>query len=639
MIEKSRLGLIYIIVLIILSYFPNDVSAQWFSQKIILQPGWNSIFIEGEPIPNFCDDIFKDSPVESVWYYNNILTGIQYIYDPVEVVEHRPEWMVYYPPTSKNRNAADLFKLIGKQAYLIKVQGSQPFELELTCRPMKKSITWIQDAKIFIGFIIDENNPPTFAKFFESSSAHSGQPIFRLNQETGKWEQIAKPDVTKMKRGEGLWIHTKGASKWQGPLEIDSDIGYGLEFGSDIAEIKLSVKNVMKNSTSVKFSILPSLPPPIEADEDITPLAGSVPISYFIIDFNKKILDWFPLENSYTIQVNSKKEKPVRFKVRRNELSAPSGETADYRKCLYQSVLKVSDENGWADYIPVSTNPSSAMDVFKKKSGKAKDSLPPNMPYNLREGLWVGKADIDAVSEANSSTDIVTPKKAATVFSFPIIMHIDENDKARFLNEVFVMKKPAVMRDDPNKPGETILVEPAKNMFLTDPKLISQYEGIVSADGGKIGKRISTAAFATSPTNATQTAKFHNDKLISTQFPVDLHNITGTTSPTLSCIITLDYDDPLNPFKHKYHPDHDNFNLRFDGMLDEGQESYQVSRTVIFEWSAEDPYNRTSIAGWGDTIVGGVYKETIEGIHRNQIFVSGKFQFKWVAEGDLINSK
>ena len=38
-----------------------------------------------------------------------------------------------------------------------------------------------------------------------------------------------------------------------------------------------------------------------------------------------------------------------------------------------------------------------------------------------------------------------------------------------------------------------------------------------------------------------------------------------------SCDVILDCDDPLNPFKHRYHPDHDNRDEFYD-PLPEGDE-------------------------------------------------------------------
>jgi hypothetical protein len=94
---------------------------------------------------------------------------------------------------------------------------------------------------------------------------------------------------------------------------------------------------------------------------------------------------------------------------------------------------------------------------------------------------------------------------------------------------------------------------------------------------------------------------------------------------TLSCVITLDYDDPVNPFKHLYHPDHDNMDERFEEKLPEGVESLTVTRQIQLQFTASDPEGLL-LAGWGDNQVGGIYQETVAGLHRATIYASGWFR-------------
>jgi len=64
----------------------------------------------------------------------------------------------------------------------------------------------------------------------------------------------------------------------------------------------------------------------------------------------------------------------------------------------------------------------------------------------------------------------------------------------------------------------------------------------VTADG----KRVSTAAFSIRKPITATGADF------------------GSTSGLLDFSILIDPDDPLNPYKHKYHPDHDNLDVKFN---------------------------------------------------------------------------
>ena len=94
---------------------------------------------------------------------------------------------------------------------------------------------------------------------------------------------------------------------------------------------------------------------------------------------------------------------------------------------------------------------------------------------------------------------------------------------------------------------------------------------------------------------------------------------------TIQGALTLDYDHPLNPFKHVFHPDHNNLDERFEQTLPEGKESFTVTRSLSLEFTAVDPLGLNP-PGWGDTELGGTYRETISGLHRSAIRTSGNFR-------------
>jgi hypothetical protein len=100
--------------------------------------------------------------------------------------------------------------------------------------------------------------------------------------------------------------------------------------------------------------------------------------------------------------------------------------------------------------------------------------------------------------------------------------------------------------------------------------------------------------------------------------------------------VGLDYDHPLNPFKHIYHPDHNNLDERFEQKLAEGKESFSVTRSLSLEFTATDPAGLNP-PGWGETELGGTYRETITGVHRSAIQVSGNFRLVRVSPAAAVN--
>jgi hypothetical protein len=81
----------------------------------------------------------------------------------------------------------------------------------------------------------------------------------------------------------------------------------------------------------------------------------------------------------------------------------------------------------------------------------------------------------------------------------------------------------------------------------------------------------------------------------------------------------LSADHPLNPFKHRYHPDHDNRGLDFRTYR---EEAYGILREVTLVF---DPASGGASPAAGYDELKGDYRERIRGLHRNPIAGSGRF--------------
>lgn len=116
--------------------------------------------------------------------------------------------------------------------------------------------------------------------------------------------------------------------------------------------------------------------------------------------------------------------------------------------------------------------------------------------------------------------------------------------------------------------------------------------------------------------------------------PTSTLTVNGTgsfaTGQTVTWPISIPWNDPTNPFVHTYHPDHDNKDPA-GRALGEGKESFSISRSCQFTFTASPPDGRY-IAGWGSTILGGTYRETLTGLHKRTLEVRGTFQMRRVSE-------
>lgn len=216
---------------------------------------------------------------------------------------------------------------------------------------------------------------------------------------------------------------------------------------------------------------------------------------------------------------------------------------------------------------------------------------------NLYAGLWVGSVSVEAVSEPRAA-DPNQPEPVLTPFELRLLIHVDNGGAVSLLNEVTVMEEPGVTVT--NESGEETGL-PARLVLVTDPALLSNFKGVGDRDGVPIGRRMTSVSF---------------------EFPNRHHlPLSGQFSPTgmLAGTISLPADHATNPFKHNYHPDHDNLNATF---TEAAAEAYDVNRSITIAFSPQNP-SAEAKPDYGYSSIHGVYRETISGLHRAPIHVQG----------------
>ena len=598
--------------------------AQWTQQSIRLQPGWNAVFFEVQPEARDCDTVFQGIAVESVWAWNRRFTSAQFIQDPNTLLPEQPEWLAYFPPSSENAFLTNLFILQGGRAYLVKLGGTQPVDLVITGRPKVRPIAWLSDSFNFVGAHADSASPPTFADFFAPSSAHAGQDILRMESD-GKWHKVANPAAERMRRGEAFWIYCQGQSQYQGPLSVTFDVGDGLEYARILVEQTLRIQNASASQRTITLRQAPSGPVP--DDPSLPVLAGDVPLSRYEFDVASQRIGWYPLSGPLSLTIPARGELAVQLAVRRPDMAAftpPAG-----REALYQSLLEVSDAAGSLLVVPVSAQGLGAPRVspVSRPGGgsKSRDAMARlDVPAHPRTGLWVGNVTINAVSNPTSgSLNPDEPTTAAVPLMFRLIVHVDSSGQARLLQQVLQMWKEGAWIPNPDDPTSSTFIldpdNPGRTVLLTDDSLIPQFGGIALRDTKLVGRRISSAVFGLPQPIAMGGGEF---------------GLAGGNPTT--CVVVLDYQDRLNPFVHRYHPDHDNLDPRYENTLPVGNESYTITRAIALQFTANDPEGLIS-AEWGDEELGGIYGEKIAGFHRRAIYIQGIFRLQRLSDVGVLN--
>jgi hypothetical protein len=216
----------------------------------------------------------------------------------------------------------------------------------------------------------------------------------------------------------------------------------------------------------------------------------------------------------------------------------------------------------------------------------------------------------DGHCSTESDTTALRPTSAE--FMFPVIIHLSDDGVYKLLTEVTLMWEGG--DPDSGTPGRSVLVTPECPQAVLEglePKTLQ--------DGQPFARRVSTANFS-----------FEGDLALG-----------GSFDTALVATIAISPNDPLNPFRHKYHPDHDCLDRDDIPLGPEAldYECFNVTRDLTFWFEANPPPGVADRPGWGDTQLGGIYEETLEGLHKEALHVAGRFELQRVSQVGTLNAQ
>jgi hypothetical protein len=207
--------------------------------------------------------------------------------------------------------------------------------------------------------------------------------------------------------------------------------------------------------------------------------------------------------------------------------------------------------------------------------------------------------------ERNTAQQEPTPTRSD--FNMRVILHVDPSGKARLLKEVVQMWRDGTYKPLPD--GTLTVDKPGIPVLVTRDALLSQFKGVTLREGTDVGRRMGSIG-------SDFDGQGTNDMALSGLF---------NPGNVLTGEILLRPDYPLNPFRHKYHPDHDNLNSQFEPITDEAQaESYRVQRLLRFELSGASTTADQPDPAY--SIMEGTYRETLAGLHKQPLLVKGSFR-------------
>jgi hypothetical protein len=570
-------------------------AATAYQQSVQLAPGWNAVYLQVDPEVAEPAAAFAGVPVKSVWTWTGAGERIAFVQDAAEGLRDVRGWLGWFPPDSDEAYLTDLHRLRANRAYLIELGGSAEVAWSVTGAPAVRERRWVPNSFNLAGFTLSQTAPPSFAAFFGSAAAHAGQPVYRLGAD-GQWSRVADLQQ-KMRDGEAYWIYSAGRSDFEGPVVLDLGGANELNFDALTTQKPLRMRRAGGAAGELRVRPLPSSAPAALLFHELAVEADPANPGK-----TRAVERWKPLTGELRLAVGEGKDLLLRLGVQRTAFTAEE----------VGSVLEITDGSGARRLVQVRAKRSVAGTAARR--GAAVHEL---------AGLWVGSARLGKVSQAQTSNppDLV-PRPTPSEVQVRLIVHVDAAGQARLLKEVLVMWQDGDAAADPPTDGRVVLV--------TDEARVTDFRGAVLRDGQMVGRRFSSATLdydALSP-SYEEAGKA-------------LLLAGGVFGPgaQLGAEVLLDKNHPTNPFRHKFHPDHDNLDAF---RVEERNEAFTVRRQIELDLASADPETPAGSQPrpeWGTTLLAGTYRETfpsqtdadgqlIVGLHRNTLVIEGTFELR-----------
>ena len=532
--------------------------AQWITQTIKLVPGFNPVYLEVTPADPSCATVFGSIPqVREVWMYNRYLQTSTFTTNAAQSGQGQDHWLTWFAPGGPKSFLSTLAQLRGGQSYLIRMPtNSTSLTITIQGMPQVPRADWIPNDVVLAGFPISETDKVTFYQFLKDSpqvAASAGQDsaVFSVNPLTAFESQIRNPELTRIQPGRAYWAYLQGHTHNPYPFQVNaSGDNNSVQFLQDspVSTIAL-VNSITTSSQTIHLQLVDSEPAPAGQP----PKAGTVPTAALIPaadgSFNLR-----NLANGVDLVLGPGENRQLRLGMILRAL-APATDT----NSTYQAFLEVSEKtHGYRQLVPLAGEvPGSKLfgrngSLLGSPAGVstkavAKDNSSTVATSALNAGLWVGTLTLNAVNlpgfaQTNNPDPSQFPVVPATPLTTRVMVHVDSNGVSRLVQQI-------IFADVSNGTNVTT------RMFssLTNVPV-----------GATLKSRVSAPSWpATTPTV-----------------------MTGSFGSNITTSVTVPFNDKVNPFVHRYHPDHNNLAEDFVTPLPSGQESFDITRNVAFYFGA-----------------------------------------------------
>jgi hypothetical protein len=540
--------------------------AQWQTQTLTLQPGWNAVFLSVDPAPSDCDALFgANARIQSVrrWAPPPI-EAVQYDETTGAIIPQTGSWLAWFPTTHTNRALVNLSLMAGGASYLIEVSAGTQVGINLTGRPLVRPYEWQPGSHHFIGLPVF-SSAVTFSAFFTPAS-NAIPTDYRVGGElytvlaSGAHQVIATPTSTGIVPGTAYWIKALEYSTYAGPLSVKLDTGPGwMDFGRKLLPQYLEIHNNTTAARGVKLTHSASTTPPVGTPA----LSGLTPLKIAVITGASEAQGrvYTNFVSGWTHQLPAGATLRLAF--------IPDAQLlVGNTNAAFQSIVEVTDDVGTAGMVRQRFGVRAMA-----RQGSAAESV----------GLWVGEVTVNKVGRVRmpQATPPQTEISVARPFNFRILAHVDSTGKARLLQRVFVGTRPD------------------------------------TANGGVVTDLLATEARVSAYKAQYPGAKVF--RMASANFPfmapmVMTNGAFGVPNQLAKASLMIHRDDPVNPFRHSFAPLHDNMEQRAvdSEPYSTDFEVFSIQRDIQLQFKGPDDVNPEP--QWGETVCGGNYSEQVYGL-------------------------
>ncbi len=558
-----------LILLLLLEANSGPIAAAAQRQEVTVLPGWNAVWLEVEPqdadgTPLPPETVFASNPeIDIVSRLLPARGQAEFVQDPSADSLGSDIWLTWRRSTVLGQNT--LGGLRGNRGYLIHSTGVEPTVVAFTGEVAFHTYQWVPDAYNLFGVPVPSDaTAPTFDEFFGPTTAHPVNRIFQLVD--GQWIPVNGGE--RIRRHAAYWVYARGGSVFQGPVPVVfPNSGGRLSFGESLESATFTAGNLLAAPSVLTLNRIS------DGGLVVRDSGGNGIVSFAVTE-----------DGSGSGAIGPRTSASIRLEVTR-----PSEAPEPRLENLYRLDASLPGGNSYYQYLPVSAHvPSNLTD-------------PGGMTF--LPGLWVGDVTLthstSLVEGMTVAGSVGGPRLEAVAhpIRYRVILHCGAGGQVRLLEHATLMQK---QRATEELPKEYVVV--------IDDARIPGLVGIAEQGGKLVGKRFDTAAYdlprdLIPPESADDDPDF-DPSTLSDGYLLSL-DLDGTLAPggvvtTTPGSLVLDPWHRTNPYRHVFNPEH--------------RKGFRIGREMRWEIDAAASPEAGRLPGFGHTVLGGVFEESVTGL-------------------------